>query len=77
MEEIGFHAATTAGIDQVADIRIPGRHNAIEWSVNLLKGLQRLKLLDIGFAGLNDRRVRVVVPDSIVHILLGNGMGLQ
>ncbi len=44
VKEIGLHPATTAGIDQVTDIRVTGRDNSIERSVNLFKRLQRLKL---------------------------------
>ena len=70
-------AATAAGINQVANIRVTRRHNAIKWSVNLFKRLQCLKLFDIGLAGVDDRLVCVVGTHCVVDILLGDSVGFQ
>src|SRR5580704_9511780 len=37
VEEIGLNSATAAGVNQIADIRVPGGDDAVERSVNLFE----------------------------------------
>src|ERR1700730_7316171 len=77
MEEVGLYISGIAGRDELPNIRIAGRDDAVEWSVNLLEGLQSLKLIDVGLIGIDDRFVGVVCTDSVIHVLLRHSMGSQ
>src|SRR4029077_18379764 len=70
MKEIGFHIAVAARINKVANIGVSSGDNSIEWSVDLLEGLQRLELLDVRLIRLNDCLVGVVGARSIIGVLL-------
>src|SRR5271156_4625316 len=77
VEEIGFHAATATGVDQVSDIGISRGDHTIEWSVDLLERLQCLELLDVCLIGFNDRLVSVVGAYRVIHVLPRNSIRLQ
>ena len=50
---------------------------AVEWCVDLLERLQSLELLDVRLIGLDGGLVGVIGANSVIHVLLGNGVVLQ
>src|SRR4029077_7670229 len=77
VEEIGFHSAGAAGVNQVADIRVPSSDHAIERSVDLLKRHQCGVLVHGCLVCLDNRFVRVVSTNGIVDVLLGYSVAFQ
>src|SRR6266850_5109269 len=77
MEEVGPRAQGAAGVDEIAHIDVTHSDNAVERSIDLLKGLQRLQLFHVSLHGFNGRLICIVGSHSVVYILLSYCVGLQ
>src|SRR5712664_109215 len=77
MEEVGPRAWGATRVDEIAYVDIAHSNNAVERSIDLLEGLQRLELLYIRVIGLDDGVVGIVCAGGVVDILLRNCIALQ
>ena len=74
MKEIGFHIATAAGIDKVADIGVARRNHTVEWRIDFFKRYQRRVLRDGCLVRFDNCFICIVGTDCVIDVLLGNSV---
>ena len=68
---------TSSRIDQHSELHVSGGHDAIKGRGQCLERLHGLELPDVGFVGVDDRLLRLLVGGCLVRKLLGDDLFLQ